>query len=376
MKIIQLVYSLGPGGAERFVVDLSNELALQGNDVTLCVLRDDQLGNSGFYKRDLSEKLNYINLKIPEGLRLRNILIINRLIKKLKPEIVHSHLNLVNYVFPLTLIHSKIRFFHTIHSIPKSEVKSSIEYWIRRYFYSRFKMKAITISEEVSRSFLSYYKFSSYNEIYNGRALPKPTSAFSDVRNEIQKFRDNGSTIFLHIGTCNTAKNQRMLIGAFNKIMENGNSAVLMIIGSGFDSEEGRKLKTLACDKIIFLGERHNVSDYLLNADAFCLSSVREGMPISLIEAFACGCTPICTPIGGLINTIKNGETGYLSNSVSEDDYSVAIRAYLESKNKIRKEDLIKYYNQYFSIDECAKKYISLYKMEVTNPSFKVTMKN
>jgi len=376
MKIIQLVYSLGPGGAERFVVDLSNELALQGNDVTLCVLRDDQLGNSGFYKRDLSEKLNYINLKIPEGLRLRNILIINRLIKKLKPEIVHSHLNLVNYVFPLTLIHSKIRFFHTIHSIPKSEVKSSIEYWIRRYFYSRFKMKAITISEEVSRSFLSYYKFSSYNEIYNGRALPKPTSAFADVRNEIQKFRDNGSTIFLHIGTCNTAKNQRMLIGAFNKIIENGNSGVLMIIGSGFDSEEGRKLKTLACDKIIFLGERHNVSDYLLNADAFCLSSVREGMPISLIEAFACGCTPICTPIGGLINTIKNGETGYLSNSVSEDDYSVAIRAYLESKNKIRKEDLIKYYNQYFSIDECAKKYISLYKMEVTNPSFKVTMKN
>ena len=376
MKIIQLVYSLGPGGAERFVVDLSNELALQGNDVTLCVLRDDQLGNSGFYKRDLSEKLNYINLRIPEGLRLRNILILNRLIKKLNPEVVHSHLNLVNYLFPLTLIHSKIKFFHTIHSIPKSEVKSSVEYWIRRYFYSRFKMKAITISEEVSRFFLSYYKFSSYNEIYNGRALPKPTSAFSAVRNEIQKFRDNGSTIFLHIGTCNTAKNQRMLIGAFNKIMENGNSAVLMIIGSGFDSEEGRKLKTLANDKIIFLGERHNVSDYLLNADAFCLSSVREGMPISLIEAFACGCTPICTPIGGLINTIKDGETGYLSKSVSEDDYSVAIRAYLENKNKIKKEDLIRYYNQYFSIEECAKKYISLYKMEVTNPSFKVTMKN
>ncbi|HZY24804.1 MAG TPA: glycosyl transferase, partial [Bacteroidales bacterium] len=70
MKIIQLVYSLGPGGAERFVVDLSNELALQGNDVTLCVLRDDKLGNSGFYKRDLSEKINYINLRIPEGLRL------------------------------------------------------------------------------------------------------------------------------------------------------------------------------------------------------------------------------------------------------------------------------------------------------------------
>ncbi len=199
----------------------------------------------------------------------------------------------------------------------------------------------------------------------------KPTSAFSEVKNDIQKFSDNGSTIFLHIGTCNAAKNQRMLIGAFNKIMANGNGAMLMIIGSGFDSEEGRKLKSLACDKIIFLGEKHNVSDYLLNADAFCLSSVREGMPISLIEAFACGCTPICTPIGGLINTIKNGETGYLSKSVSEDDYSFAIRDYLKNKNKIRKEDLIRYYSNNFSIEECARKYTALYKMEVTSSHYK-----
>lgn len=364
MKIIQLVYSLGPGGAERFVVDLSNELSRQGHEVTLCVFRDDRLGNSGFYRNDLSDKLNYINLRIPKGLRFGNILILYRLIKKLKPDVVHSHLNLVNYVFPLTLIFPKIKFFHTIHSIPKSEVKSSLEYRLRSYFYLKLRMKAVTISEEVTRSFLSYYKFSSYSEIYNGRALPKPTSAFSEVKNDIQKFRDDGSTIFLHIGTCNAAKNQRMLISAFNKIMKNEDHALLMIIGSGFDSEEGRNLKTLAGDKIIFLGERHNVSDYLLNADAFCLSSVREGMPISLIEAFACGCTPICTPIGGLINTIKNGETGYLSKSVSETDYYAALRDYLENKNKIRKEDLITYYNNYFSIEECAKKYLSLYKPE------------
>ena len=361
MKILQLVYSLGPGGAERFVVDLSNELSRQGHDVTLCVLRDDKLGNSGFYRNDLSDKLNYINLKIPEGLRFNNIVILNQLINKLKPQVVHTHLNLVNYLFPLTFIHPEIRFFHTIHSFPKSEVKSKLEFRLRKYFYSKRRMKAVTISEEISRHFLSYYKFSSFSEIYNGRDLPRPTSSYSDVKNDIQKFRDAGSTIFLHIGSCNAAKNQRMLIGAFNKMTNNDDHAVLMIIGSGFDTEEGRHLKKIASDKIKFLGEKHNVSDYLLNADAFCLSSVREGMPISLLEAFACGCTPICTPVGGLINTIKNGETGYLSESVSEDDYYVALRMYLENKNKIKKEDLIRYYNNNFSIEECAKKYLSLY---------------
>jgi glycosyltransferase involved in cell wall biosynthesis len=376
MKILQLVYSLGPGGAERFVVDLSNELARQGNDVTLCVLRDDSKGNSGFYRNELSENLKYLNLKIPEGLRLNNILILNRLIKKLKPQVVHSHLNLVNYLFPLTLIHKKIKFIHTIHSFPKSEVKSALEFKLRSYFYSGHKMKAVTISEEISKYFLEFYKFPAYSEIYNGRALPKPTPGFSDVKNDIQKFRDNGSTIFLHIGTCNAAKNQRMLIEAFNKLTTGGDRANLMIIGSGFDSEEGDNLKKLASDQIKFLGERHNVSDYLLNADAFCLSSVREGMPISLIEAFACGCIPICTPVGGLINTIKNGETGYLSKSVSTADYYAALRNYLDNKNKIKKDDLIAYYGNNFSIEECAKRYLMLYVSDKAKPSFNNTMKN
>jgi glycosyltransferase involved in cell wall biosynthesis len=363
MNILQIVYSLAPGGAERFAVDLSNELTRQGNDVTLCVLRDDSHGNFGFYKHEVSEKINYVNLKIPVGLRFKNIFTLYKLIKEIRPQVVHCHLNLVNYLFPLTIIFPKIRFFNTIHSNPKNEVSNSIEYWIRRYFFSNFKMNTVTISEETSRYFISYYKTKPYKEIYNGRALPKPTSAHSDVKNEINKFKDNGNTVFLHIGSCNSAKNQRMLINVFNKAVNDGYQVVLMIIGQGFNSEEGRNLKNLACNKIIFLGEKHNVSDYLLNADAFCLSSVREGMPISLIEAMACGCIPICTPIGGLLNTIKNGKTGYLSKSVSEDDYYFSIRSYLENKNQIIKEDLIQYYHNHFSIEECVNKYLSAYKI-------------
>ncbi|GAB1452030.1 hypothetical protein MASR2M47_20860 [Draconibacterium sp.] len=64
MKILQIIYSLSSGGAERFVVDLSNELAEMTNDVVLCTLRDDSQGNNGFYKSEISSKVNYINLKL------------------------------------------------------------------------------------------------------------------------------------------------------------------------------------------------------------------------------------------------------------------------------------------------------------------------
>jgi glycosyltransferase involved in cell wall biosynthesis len=361
MKILQILYTLGPGGAERLVVDISNELSRQGHDVTLCVMRDDLQGNYGFYKPEISEKINYINLLIPVGLRLRNIFILYKLINKFKPQVVHCHLNLVNYVFPLTLIFTKIRFFQTIHSNPSHEVSSRIEYWIRRFFYSNLKMKTITISQETSDAFYSYYKTKPYGEIYNGRNLPHPSKLFDEVQKFFMEFRNKGNTIFLHIGSCSPVKNQGMLISVFNKLIKSGEHVVLMIMGSKFDSKEGQDLKDLAGENIIFLGEKHNVADYLLNSDAFCLSSTREGMPISLIEAFACGCTPICTPVGGLINIIENEKTGYLSKTVSEDDYYFSVRSYLENKDQIKKEDLIQYYHSRFSIEECVNKYLSLY---------------
>lgn len=361
MKILQISYSLASGGAERFVVDLSNELLRQGHDITLCVLRDDSIGNFGFYKNDLSEELNYINLKIPVGLKFKNIFILYSLLRKVKPQIVHCHLNLVNYLIPILLFFPNIRFFQTIHSVAEKEISNKFEYWLRRLFYKYFKLNAITISPETTRSFLSYYKTSPFGEISNGRNSPKPTSEYLAVHKTMQIFKDSGTSVFLHIGSCNVAKNQKMLIEVFNKLVQNKKEVVLLVIGSGFDSGEGLDLVNLACDKILFFGEKHNVFDYLLNADAFCLSSIYEGMPISLIEALACGCVPICTPVGGIMNTIENGKTGYLSHSVSANDYYHSVMDFLENREKIKRVDLINYYHSRFSIEICAKNHILIY---------------
>jgi glycosyltransferase involved in cell wall biosynthesis len=103
------------------------------------------------------------------------------------------------------------------------------------------------------------------------------------------------------------------------------------------------------------------VNDYLYASDGFCLSSVYEGMPISLIEAFACGCIPVCTPVGGIINTIEQGVTGFLSLTVSESDYLDALRKFIKFGSSINKELLVKYYHENLSIEQCALKYMNMY---------------
>jgi len=361
LKILQITYSLGAGGAERFITDLSNELSRQGNEVTLCVLRDDQAGNFGFYKNELGKNIKYINLRIPAGFRLKNIRILYALIRNQKPEIVHCHLNLVNYILPLVFFFQNVKFFHTIHSDARREVSNKLEYWLRSIFYRTKKMKAITISSGTTSSFIQYYKVKPYVEITNGRSWPKPTSAFDEIKESWQKLKDEGNKIFLHIATCSSVKNQKMLITVFNKLIYSGEKVHLFVIGSGFDSELGQELKKLACNKIFFIGEKHNVFDYLLNADAFCLTSFYEGMPMSLIEALSCGCTPICTPVGGIVNTITEGITGYLSNTVNESDYYDSVIKFLNSQNQVKRDDLVKLYVSKFSIEECANQHLKVY---------------
>ena len=361
MKILQIIYSLASGGAERFVVDLSNALTEMGHEVCLCSLRDDRIHNNGFYKTEINDRVNYVNLKLPIGFHLSNITAIYQVIRQMKSEVVHCHQNLVNYIFPLAIVFPKVKFFYTIHTDAPKEVGSRLEYWLRRIYFTSQKVNAITISNETSKSFSKYYKTRNYTEIYNGRKKPTASDEFEKVKEYIQQIRNGNIIVFLHIGRCMPPKNQKMLINVFNRLIREGQPIALIIIGNGFDSKLGEELKSSASDNIFFIGQKQNISDYFFNVDAFCLSSIHEGMPITLIESLACGCIPICTPVGGISDTIKERINGFLSKSTSEDDYYQAIISFINHGDGIIKNDLIDYYNTHFSIEKCAHKHLNTY---------------
>lgn len=365
MRVLQIIYSLTSGGAERFVVDLSNELIEQGQQVSLCVLRDDSLEGYDFYKGELSASINYINLSIPAGFKISNSLLLYKVIRHLNPDIVHCHLNLVNYIFPLTYLFPHIAFFHTIHSHSRREAHNKLEYHIRRFFYKRERVKAISISAESSKSFVLCYHILKYNEIINGRSKPILTDKIDSVEKEIRKINKEKGLVLLHVARCSIEKNQIMLISVFNRIIKEGYKCVLLIIGDGFHSEQADSLRELACDKIHFLGARNNVADYFYSSDAFCLSSSYEGMPITLIEAMACGCIPICTPVGGIVNIIKDRLSGYVSKTIDEEDYYKSVRDYLDNPGEVDTHKLKEYYQDNLTIQSCASNHLKLYKQSL-----------
>jgi glycosyltransferase involved in cell wall biosynthesis len=84
-------------------------------------------------------------------------------------------------------------------------------------------------------------------------------------------------------------------------------------------------------------------------------------MPVSLLEALASGCVPICTPVGGIKNIIQDGVTGYLSENTEEEAYYKAIKKYLAAPKAIETKKLTSLFNEKYSIEKSAKQHELLY---------------
>ena len=362
MRILQLIPSLASGGAERLVVDLCNELTAQGDEVFLCIIQNPSEYDYGFFLKELSDQVRFRSLNQRKGFSFKNIITLNKIIKEIKPDIVHVHLSMLLYTYVLSFLNLKIHFYNTIHN-PAEKTCSNLLFKTLNYIcYSTGLIKVITISEECKISYQKFYKLKNDTLIENGRKTNIPTSNYKQVTDEINSLKQfNDDVLFVHVARFHKQKNQELLIQVFNRLANENVHYLLLILGDWSFCEEAKELAKTANERIHFLGTKKNISDYLFLSDAFCLTSNYEGMPISLLEAFSCGCTPICTPVGGIKNMIQDGITGYLSENVTESAYYDAVKRFLNNRNLIKKENLVIHFEELYSIEHCALKHRQLY---------------
>lgn len=365
MKILQLIYSLCSGGAERFVVNLCNELAAGGNDVTVCMLLSADNSKYMFNHKFLRKEVKFISLDFTPGFTLGKVVEVERCINALNPTVVHCHLNVIPYIYRLACKRIDIKFIHTIHSVAEYASGYRMQKNINRWFYRHNKIVPVTISQKCYESYQAYYRLDNARCIPNGCSCPVKSDVYSDVYDEIISYKTTDKTVvFIHVARYHALKNQMLLVEAFNKLSQLNKDFVLIIVGDGY-KDEGKFLVDIACDKIHFVGLKNNVVDYLLCADAFCLTSTHEGLPISLLEAMSCGVVPICTKAGGIPDVITDGETGWLVDDFTVESYAKKLLEYMETPNSIDRLALINLFERSYSMKACANEYVSIYSQHV-----------
>jgi glycosyltransferase involved in cell wall biosynthesis len=121
------------------------------------------------------------------------------------------------------------------------------------------------------------------------------------------------------VGRISPAKGQKELLDAFASICSEVPRAKLWIVGSTDKSNRGYldTLKSQAAesgfgDAVTFMGNRADVRDLLREMSVLVLPSWHEAFPIVLLEAMSVGVPVVATPVGGVGELVKDGDTGLL----------------------------------------------------------------
>lgn len=347
------------GGIESVICSIAGEMARQGHDVTVCSIYRPKQDDIFWYQ--LPENVHRDTLgKETTGFSLREVFAVYRYIRRGHFDVVQLHGFLYYFFFAVVML-PRQRFFYTFHSDARRENFK----WDARFFPLKklvFRLglvRAITISPASQQSFRDLYGCSS-SLCENGIPMP----AVDDSPNVVDEARLTPSTrVFLHPGRITEAKNQLVLVRVFRRLIEEGQDVVLLIVGKEEDDAILQQLRPYFSDRIRYLGLRTDVPSLLARADAMCLPSVWEGLPITLLECLAVGCIPVCSPVGGIVNVVEDGRNGLLSASSAEDDYYRAMQRFLvlDADGVARMKQQVRASFRPYHISHTVEKYLSAY---------------
>jgi glycosyltransferase involved in cell wall biosynthesis len=363
MKILHIIPDLHGGGAQKFCMDLCNELAKE-HDVTVCSLFDVE--EHMFMAQALNPNIKLITLHKKLGLDASIFIKLYHLIRNENYEVINTHMRAIFYS-AVAIIFNLPNTFHTVHNMADKET-GTVSRFLHRILFRYFNVTPIGISREVLRSIQVEYGNKYTALIDNGVKKAETTQELSNVRNEIASYKKTADTkVFLTIGRIAHQKNYAMLVEVFNRLLSEADDVILLIIGD--DPLPGKptliQLQAISKPEIHFLGMKQNVYDYLHCCDAFCLSSLYEGLPITLLESMSLGVIPICTPAGGIVDVIHDGKNGLLSTDLSGESYYAKIKQFLSltDEEKITlSNNTMKDFEDSYDIATTAKKYLALYK--------------
>jgi L-malate glycosyltransferase len=308
-------------GAERMILTLLSRLkgyegmriiALSLNEGTLT----EKLRESGIETIVIPENANsffVILWKACRCLRGRGI------------ELIHGHGYKEHLLAVLiSKVISTKRLISTLHGLPEPEVSRGsrriASRLIRKCDFVMLKhlfTHVVAVSEDIKTKMIQKHGFdpAKVEVIHNGidYFLPSNSSRLS--------------CSIIHIGTVGRmvpVKDFGLFLDVAKEIRKQRDNIRFSILGDGpLKDELTRKAKESGLEGIILFEEhRPDPKHYYQSIDVYLNTSLHEGLPLSILEAMACG-KPIVAPnVGGLPEIITHGKEGFLVETRDPRDFA------------------------------------------------------
>ena len=372
-KVVVIITKLELGGAQKVAISLCEKLNKNLFDTfMICgcdgILSDEvKQKNKVYFVKSLIREINPIK-------DLKAAFSIYKILKKEKPDVVHTHSSKAGILGRICGWLAGVPvIIHTIHGFSFNDTQNFFRknlFILLEKFCALLSTHLIFISKEnmdkgiknkIGRQ--NKYKYIRLGiDINNFKNFKNPC-----LRQELN-LTDN-DLIVTTIGPFKPQKNLPDFIRLAHKISCDHKNFKFIIVGDGILRPNFEKLiNDLQIQKNIFLlGWRRDIANILHSSDFFVMTSLWEGLPISTIEAMACGLVPVVNSVDGQKEIVKDGINGYLISPYDIDEICVKILYLLnnpevKSKMEIEAKNTI---DNTYSIDYMIKQHENLYIEEV-----------
>ena len=345
-KILIRIGSLRHGGAEKVLVTFLKNLSSEKYEIDLLLNL-----YSGKYLKDVPSWINiyYLNkgemitTNRPQDIPQKAYRVIYQKLLKTFPKILYSTI-LSNKQYDIE--------FAAIHGIAdeilNSPIKSSKKIvWIHNdlsnipeYTEERLRKffgfdKILVISNKINDLFLSLANTEVEKQkivrIYNPIDVEEILN-LAKIPCDLKK--KEGVKTFVSIGTVFPQKGFDRLLRAHKRLIDEGFSHNVWIVGDGYDFPNIEKLfhELKVEDTAKLVGFKENPYPYFTQTDYYILSSRYEGYPTVLFEAMVLAKPIIATDVSGVREILNNGELGYIISNEDEEIYN-SMKFFLENND-------------------------------------------
>jgi glycosyltransferase involved in cell wall biosynthesis len=320
----------------------------------------DELRNAGIPVRELRRQ---------PGLDLYLAWRIAKLLRQVSADIVHAHQTAPWFYSALArLFYRKPELLFEEHGRHFPEPDRRWHRLVNRLFINRLTHVSVAVSRDIRERLVRYegLQRDRIRIIYNGgRSAPAPDAA------TIQSLRaefgfDAGHMVVGFVGRLDPVKNIKLLIGAFAQLKASQANLRCLLVGDGPERDElqAEVAKHELSAEFVFAGYRSDADQLVHCMDMFVLPSLSEGTSMALLEAMSAGVPAVVTNVGGNIELIEDGVSGFVVESDSVAELVGALQELISHPEMAsqRAEAARKKFANKFSFDAMISAYDELYR--------------
>ncbi|MGC9330878.1 MAG: glycosyltransferase [Bacteroidales bacterium] len=348
-KVLRIINRFNLGGPTYNVAYLSKYMAPEFETLLIGGKNAEYEGASDYIVKnmglhpiiipEMQREINYRN----DYLAYQKI---SNIIKRWKPDIVHTHASKAGVLGRLAAIRLQVpvivhtyhgHIYHSYFNKPKTAIYKRIDRNL-----AKKTSKIIAISELQKQELAFKYKISTpenFSVIPLGFDLERFQQHYHEKRSAFRRQYDiSDDTVTIGIvGRLTKVKNHALFLDAFARTKSSTHKKIkAFIIGDGELKNQLMKhavhlglsvsMKNENTDSdIIFTSWIKEIDLFYPGLDIACLTSINEGTPVSLIEAQAANTPVVTTNVGSIENTVIPDKTALLAQNNNKNDYTAKL---------------------------------------------------